>query len=61
MVRTMVHSHPQRDILPAGSPASDWCAHPETLHAFWPFAGNTPGIAAAIAAGAARAGVVVKP
>ena len=46
----MVHSHPQRDILPAGSPASDWCTHPETLQAFWPFAGNTPGIAAAIAA-----------
>ena len=46
----MVHSHPQRDILPVGNPASDWCTHPETLQAFWPFAGNTTGIAAAIAA-----------
>ena len=46
----MVHSYPQRDILPVASPASDWCSHPETLQAFWPFAGNTTGIAAAIAA-----------
>ena len=46
----MVHSYPQRDILSSGSAASDWCTHPETLQAFWPFAGNTPGIAAAIAA-----------
>ena len=46
----MVHSYPQRDILPSGSAAADWCSHPETLQSFWPHPGNTEGIAAAIAA-----------
>lgn len=46
----MVHSYPQRDILPNGSPASDWCSHPEALQSFWPYPGNAKGIAAAIAA-----------
>lgn len=46
----MVHSYPQRDILPPGSPASDWCANPETLRSFWPFSGNAEGINQAIEA-----------
>ena len=46
----MVHSYPQRDILPSGSAAHDWCSHPETLRSFWPYSGNAEGIAAAIAA-----------
>jgi len=46
----MVHSYPQRDILPSGSAASDWCNQPKALQSFWPYPGNAKGIAEAIAA-----------
>lgn len=44
----MVQSYPQRDFLRQGSPTHQWCTDPGGCVEFWPHAGSTSGINAAI-------------